>query len=40
MILFKAYFTNAVGKECIHVERSLFEKLSDKWYYVSGEFEE
>lgn len=40
MILFKAYFTNAVGKECIHVERSSFEKLSDKWYYVSGEFEE
>lgn len=39
-VVFKAYFKDSGEKKQIHYENSLFEKLGDKWYYVSGTFEE
>lgn len=39
-VVFKAYFKDSGEKRQIHYENSLFEKLGDKWYYVSGTFEE
>lgn len=39
-VVFKAYFKDNSEIEQIHYENSLFEKLGDKWYYVSGSFED
>lgn len=39
-VVFKAYFKDREGNVCVHYEDSVFEKLGDKWYYVSGTFEE
>lgn len=39
-VVFKACFKDETGKEHIHFEKSIFEKLGGKWYYVSGDFEE
>ena len=33
---FKAYFINSEGQEQIHHEFSYFQKMHDRWYYVSG----
>lgn len=39
-VIFKAYFKDSDENKQIHYENSLFEKLGDKLYYVSGNFEE
>ncbi|MEK6452144.1 MULTISPECIES: YchJ family protein [Myroides] len=39
-VVFKAYFKDSGEIRQIHYENSLFEKLGEKWYYVSGTFEE
>lgn len=39
-VVFKAYFKDSEGLECVHYEDSLFELLGGKWYYVSGTFSE
>lgn len=35
---FKAFYTDENGKPQLHHELSLFVKVDDRWYYVSGEF--
>lgn len=35
---FKAFYTDENGQPQLHHELSLFEKVDDSWYYVSGEF--
>lgn len=35
---FKAYYTDEDGKPQVHHELSLFKKLNERWYYVSGKF--
>lgn len=35
---FKAFYTDENGQPQLHHELSLFEKVDDNWYYVSGEF--
>lgn len=35
---FKAFYTDENGKPQLHHELSLFEKLNERWYYVSGTF--
>lgn len=35
---FKAHYTDKKGKRLIHHEASKFQKIDDKWYYVSGIF--
>lgn len=35
---FKAYFTDAQGNQQIHHEISVFQKMNDRWFYVSGSF--
>lgn len=35
---FKAYYKDKKGKPEIHHELSVFQKLNERWYYVSGEF--
>ena len=35
---FKAYYTDEDGKSQLHHELSLFKKLDERWYYVSGRF--
>ncbi len=37
---FKAHFINSEGREQIHHEFSYFQKMHDRWYYVSGDFME
>lgn len=35
---FRAFYTDEKGNPQLHHELSLFQKLNDRWYYVSGEF--
>lgn len=35
---FKAYYTDENGKPQIHHEFSVFQKIKERWYYVSGKF--
>lgn len=35
---FKAHFIDEEGIKQIHHELSKFERIDEKWYYVSGEF--
>lgn len=35
---FKAFYTDENGKPQIHHELSTFQKIDERWYYVSGEF--
>lgn len=35
---FKAYYTDEDGEFQVHHEHSLFKKLNERWYYVSGKF--
>ena len=35
---FKAYYTDEDKKPQLHHELSVFQKLNDRWYYVSGKF--
>ena len=35
---FRAYFTDPDGKTNIHHEKSVFKKIQNRWFYVSGEF--
>ncbi|MCC9041985.1 hypothetical protein LNQ81_04620 [Myroides sp. M-43] len=37
-VIFKAYYNDVNGNSCVHYEDSLFEKLGENWYYVSGVF--
>ena len=34
---FKALFKNENGKECVHHEKSVFERIDGRWLYVCGE---
>lgn len=38
LVEFKAFYTDETGTPQIHHEISLFEKLNNRWYYVSGKF--
>lgn len=38
LVEFKAFYTDENGTPQIHHEISLFEKLNNRWYYVSGKF--
>ncbi len=38
LVEFKAHYKDENGKLQIHHEISLFEKLNNRWYYVSGKF--
>lgn len=35
---FKAYYIDEDGNKQIQQELSVFQKIGDKWFYVSGEF--
>ncbi|MDN3607396.1 YchJ family protein [Kaistella yonginensis] len=35
---FKAFYNDESRKPQVHHELSLFQKLNERWYYVSGEF--
>lgn len=35
---FKAFYIDEHGTEQIHHELSVFQKMSDRWFYVSGDF--
>lgn len=35
---FKAYYIDQDQNEKLHHELSVFQKMNDRWYYVSGEF--
>lgn len=35
---FKAFYIDENGVSQIHHERSVFQKMNDQWFYVSGEF--
>ncbi|HUH25951.1 MAG TPA: YchJ family protein [Flavobacterium sp.] len=35
---FKAYYTDFEGDKQLHHELSVFQKIADRWFYVSGEF--
>ncbi|MDR0229979.1 MAG: YchJ family protein [Flavobacteriaceae bacterium] len=39
-VIFKAYFKDSNQVTHCHFENSVFEKLGDKWYYLSGSYEE
>lgn len=39
-VVFKAFFKDNQGNEIEHYEDSIFDILGDKWYYVSGTFNE
>lgn len=39
-VVFRAYFKDKIGNEQEHYEHSMFEILGNKWYYLSGTFEE
>lgn len=36
VVEFKAYFTDAKGKNQVHHERSNFQKEEGRWYYLDG----
>ena len=38
LVEFKAHYTDENGKSQLHHELSVFQKLDESWYYVSGEF--
>jgi len=38
LVEFKAHYKDEHGTPQIHHEISLFEKLNNRWYYVSGKF--
>lgn len=35
---FKAFYIDSNGNEQLHHELSVFQKIGDRWFYVSGEF--
>lgn len=35
---FKAFYIDSDGNEQLHHELSVFQKIGDRWFYVSGEF--
>ena len=35
---FKAFYIDSEGKEQLHHELSVFQKINDRWFYVSGTF--
>lgn len=37
MVEFKARYLDQSGQQCIHHERSLFERLKGNWLYVTGQ---
>jgi len=37
-IEFKAFYIDEEGNDQLHHELSVFQKMNDRWYYVSGEF--
>lgn len=37
IVEFKAYFSHK-GNPCVHHEISVFEKVGERWYYLSGTF--
>ena len=36
---FKAYYIDVDGQEQMQQELSVFQKMGDKWFYVSGAFQ-
>ncbi|QCX53643.1 YchJ family protein [Elizabethkingia sp. JS20170427COW] len=38
IVEFKAYYTDEGGNHQTHHESSVFQKMHNRWYYVSGEF--
>ena len=38
LVEFKAHYNDENGTPQIHHEISLFEKINNRWYYVSGKF--
>lgn len=38
IVEFKAIYSDAVGNLQIHHELSTFQKMNDRWFYVSGDF--
>lgn len=36
---FKAFYIDEVGNQQMQQELSVFQKMGDKWFYVSGEFQ-
>lgn len=38
IVAFKAFYRDIDGVIQLHYERSVFQKLNNKWYYVSGTF--
>lgn len=38
VVVFKAYFLDSTSQPQVHYERSRFEKIDGRWYYVDGEF--
>jgi len=36
IVEFKAYFMDVTSKEQVQQERSRFQKISDRWFYVDG----
>lgn len=37
MVEFKAYYLDDTGQQASHHERSTFQRLGGKWFYVSGD---
>ena len=35
---FKAFFIDSEGNQQLHHELSVFQKINDRWFYVSGTF--
>ncbi|MBA5792166.1 YchJ family protein [Flavobacterium sp. xlx-214] len=35
---FKAFYDDVGGNEQVHHELSIFQKMGDRWFYVSGDF--
>lgn len=35
---FKAYYTDDQGREQLHHELSVFQKMGSRWFYVTGTF--
>lgn len=38
VVVFKAYFLDSTLQPQVHYERSRFEKIDGRWYYLEGEF--
>lgn len=38
IVEFIAFYTDAEGENQVHHEISVFQKMHNRWYYVSGEF--